>query len=103
LNIDEVIQIIRQEDEPKTVLMERFSLSDRQAEAILELKLRQIAKLEEIKIRTEQGDLADERKYLEDTLASVSLMKKLVAKELKQDAEEYGDDRRSPIVERDEA
>ena len=101
LNIDEVIQIIRHEDDPKTVLMERFALSDRQAEAILELKLRHIAKLEEMKIRTEQNELADERKSLEDTLGSMSLMKKLVAKELKQDAEKYGDDRRSPIVERD--
>ena len=103
LNIDEVIQIIRHEDDPKTVLMERFALSDRQAEAILELKLRPIAKLEEMKIRTEQNELADERKSLEDTLGSMSLMKKLVAKELKQDAEKYGDDRRSPIVERDES
>ncbi|MFN3712234.1 MAG: DNA topoisomerase IV subunit A [Alcanivoracaceae bacterium] len=103
LNIDEVIHIIRHEDEPKTVLMERFGLSDRQAEAILELKLRHIAKLEEMKIRTEQGELADERKSLEDTLGSMSLMKKLVAKELKQDAEKYGDHRRSPIVERDES
>ncbi|MCK5875583.1 MAG: DNA topoisomerase IV subunit A [Alcanivoracaceae bacterium] len=103
LNIDEVIHIIRNEDDPKTVLMERFGLSDRQAEAILELKLRHIAKLEEMKIRTEQGELADERKTLEDTLGSMSLMKKLVAKELKQDAEKYGDDRRSPIVERDES
>jgi topoisomerase-4 subunit A len=103
LNIDEVISIIRNEDDPKTVLMERFALSDRQAEAILELKLRHIAKLEEMKIRTEQNELADERKSLEDTLGSMSLMKKLVAKELKQDAEKYGDDRRSPIVERDES
>ena len=103
LNIDEVIQIIRNEDDPKSVLMERFALSDRQAEAILELKLRQIAKLEEMKIRSEQNDLADERQTLEATLGSVSLMKKLVAKELKQDAEKYGDQRRSPIVERDEA
>ena len=103
LNIDEVIHIIRNEDEPKSVLMERFGLSDRQAEAILELKLRHIAKLEEMKIRTEQSELADERKTLEDTLGSMSLMKKLVAKELKQDAEKYGDERRSPIVERDES
>src|SRR5690606_21782952 len=103
LNIDEVIHIIRNEDDPKTVLMERFGLSDRQAEAILELKLRHIAKLEEMKIRTEQNELADERQSLEDTLGSVSLMKQLVAKELKQDAEKYGDERRSPIVERDES
>jgi topoisomerase IV subunit A len=103
LNIDEVIHIIRNEDEPKAVLMERFGLSDRQAEAILELKLRHIAKLEEMKIRTEQSELADERKTLEDTLGSMSLMKKLVARELKQDAEKYGDVRRSPIVERDES
>jgi topoisomerase-4 subunit A len=103
LNIDEVIEIIRNEDKPKPVLCERFGLSDRQAEAILELKLRHLAKLEEMKIKGEQDELEDERKYLEATLGSMAKMKKLVAKELKEDAETYGDERRSPLVEREEA
>ena len=103
LNIDEVIHIIRYEDESKSVLMERFGLSDRQAEAILELKLRHLAKLEEMKIRGEQDELSKERDWLEETLGSMAKMKKLVAKELKEDAEKYGDERRSPIVERSEA
>ena len=103
LNIDEVIHIIRTEDAPKPVLMERFGISDRQAEAILELKLRHLAKLEERKIRGEQDELNEEREYLETTLGSMAKMKKLVAKELKNDAEKYGDDRRSPLVERDDA
>ncbi|MDF1782464.1 MAG: DNA topoisomerase IV subunit A [Alcanivoracaceae bacterium] len=103
LNIDEVIRIIRYEEEPKTTLMERFSLSDKQAEAILELKLRHLAKLEEMKIRGEQEELQIERDYLEKTLGSMPLMKKLVAKEIKEDAEKYGDDRRSPLVIRGEA
>ena len=103
LNIDEVIHIIRTEDAPKPVLMERFGISDRQAEAILELKLRHLAKLEEMKIRGEQDELNEEREYLETTLGSMAKMKKLVAKELKDDAEKYGDDRRSPLVERDDA
>src|SRR5690606_39029552 len=103
LNIDEVIRIIRYEDDPKTTLMERFSLSDRQAEAILELKLRHLAKLEEMKIRGEQQELQEEREWLEKTLGSMALMKKLVAKEIKEDAEKYGDERRSPLIEREEA
>ncbi|WP_101674734.1 DNA topoisomerase IV subunit A [Alloalcanivorax mobilis] len=103
LNIDEVIEIIRREDAPKPVLMERFGLSDRQAEAILELKLRHLAKLEEMKIRGEQDELAEERIWLEETLGSTAKMKKLIAKELKEDAELYGDERRSPLVERGEA
>ena len=103
LNIDEVIRIIRFEDDPKTTLMERFSLSDRQAEAILELKLRHLAKLEEMKIRGEQEELQAERDTLEKTLGSMALMKKLVGKEIKEDAEKYGDDRRSPLIERGEA
>jgi topoisomerase IV subunit A len=103
LNIDEVIRIIRSEDEPKPVLMERFSLTATQAEAILELKLRHLAKLEEMKIRGEQGALADERKRLEKTLNSKVRLKTLVKKELMADAKTYGDRRRSPIVERREA
>jgi len=103
LNIDEVIAIIRAEDKPKPVLMKRFKISDRQAEAILELKLRQLAKLEEIKIRTEQDELSEERKALEKTLGSAARLKTLLKKELQADAEAYGDDRRSPLVKREEA
>jgi topoisomerase-4 subunit A len=103
LNIDEVIEIIRREDQPKAVLMERFSLSDRQAEAILELKLRHLAKLEEMKIRGEQDELRDERTTLEDTLGSMAKMKKLIARELEEDMNQYGDERRSPLVERGDA
>ncbi|PKM10558.1 MAG: DNA topoisomerase IV subunit A [Gammaproteobacteria bacterium HGW-Gammaproteobacteria-3] len=101
LNIDEVIAIIRNEDKPKPVLMERFSLSDLQAEAILELKLRHLARLEEMKIRGEQEALEKERQALEKTLASKTLLNRLIKKELEHDAEEYGDDRRSPLVARD--
>ncbi|WP_062264597.1 DNA topoisomerase IV subunit A [Endozoicomonas arenosclerae] len=103
LNIDEVIEIIRTEDKPKEVLMERFGLSDIQADAILEIKLRQLAKLEEIKIRAEQEELEDERKNLELTLSSERRLKTLVKKEIKADAEEFGDKRRSPIKVRQEA
>ena len=103
LNIDEVIAIIRSEDHPKPVLMKRFALTDIQAEAILELRLRHLAKLEEMKIRGEQEDLANERDGLEKILASPKEMNKLIRKELKQDAKDHGDDRRSPIVERMEA
>ncbi|MFZ5697472.1 MAG: DNA topoisomerase IV subunit A [Pseudomonadota bacterium] len=103
LNIDEVIHIIRTADEAKFTLQERFGISERQAEAILELKLRQIAKLEEIKIRGEQAELADERKHLQEVLGSMNLLKKLVMAELKDDAKKYGDNRRSPIIERAEA
>ncbi len=100
LNIDEVIHIIRTEEEPKPVLMARFGLSDEQAEAILELKLRHLAKLEEMKIRGEQDELAQERDALEKTLSSEARLKTLVKKELIADAETYGDARRSPLVER---
>lgn len=103
LNIDEVIQIIRTEDKPKPVLMERFKLSDRQAEAILELKLRNLAKLEEMKIKAEQEELAEEREGLEKTLGSSARLKTLIKNEIMQDAETYGDDRRSPLVQREEA
>ncbi|MFT6220760.1 MAG: topoisomerase-4 subunit A [Candidatus Endobugula sp.] len=103
LNIDEVIHIIRTEDKPKQVFMERFGVTDIQAEAILELKLRQIAKLEEVKIRGEQDELATEGQWLEGILASATKLKNLVRKELETIAEKYGNDRRSPIVVRGEA
>ncbi len=100
LNIDEVIHIIRTEDHPKPVLMERFGITDLQAEAILELKLRHLAKLEEMKIRGEQDELEKERQALEKTLGSDRLLNRLIRKEIEVDAEKYGDARRSPIVER---
>ncbi|MDA1106802.1 MAG: DNA topoisomerase IV subunit A [Proteobacteria bacterium] len=100
LNIDEIIAIIRREDQPKPVLMKRFKLSDAQAEAILELKLRHLAKLEEVKIRAEQKELATERDSLEKTLASKARLKTLLHKELTECAERYGDARRAPLVER---
>ena len=103
LNIDEVIEIIRTYDKPKPELMQRFLLSDKQAEAILELKLRHLAKLEEIKIRGEQDELAAERDKLQTLLGSDRRLKTLIKKEILADAENYGDDRRSPIVERSEA
>ena len=103
LNIDEVIRIIRENDEPKPVLIERFLLTDRQAEAILELKLRHLAKLEEFKIRAEQDELNKEREYLQGILGSESKLTKLIRTELIADAKKYGDDRRSPIVQREEA
>ncbi|CAH0534394.1 DNA topoisomerase 4 subunit A [Vibrio stylophorae] len=103
LNIDEVIEIIRSEDNPKAELMARFGLSDKQAEAILEIKLRQLAKLEEIKIRGEQDELSKERDKLEQLLGSERRMSTLLKKEILADAKTYGDDRRSPLVERHEA
>ena len=103
LNIDEVIAIIRNNDEPKPVLMERFRISDEQAEAILELKLRHLAQLEEMKIRAEQEELQLERDKLQATLGSERRMKTLLKKELQEDITAYGDDRRSPIVQRDAA
>lgn len=98
LNIDEVIAIIREEDKPKPVLMERFGLSDLQAESVLELKLRHLARLEEMKIRTEQAELEAERQKLEKILGSAARLKTLVKKELLADAETYGDERKSPLV-----
>ncbi|MDO6680929.1 MULTISPECIES: DNA topoisomerase IV subunit A [unclassified Oceanobacter] len=103
LNIDEVIEIIREEDQPKPALMARFGISDKQAEAILELKLRHLAKLEEMNIRGEQDELEKERQYLEKTLGSERRLKTLIKKEISADAERYGDDRRSPLVVRAEA
>ena len=103
LNIDEVIEIIRNNDEPKPILMERFLLSDAQAEAILDLKLRHLARLEEMKIRAEQKELEEERDKLEALLNSPRRLTTLIRKELEEDAEKYGDDRRSPLVEREVA
>ncbi|MBT0730406.1 DNA topoisomerase IV subunit A [Rosenbergiella nectarea] len=103
LNIDEVIEIIRNEDEPKRALIARFGLSETQAEAILELKLRHLARLEEMKIRGEQQDLEKERDELQALLASERKMNTLLKKELQADAKLYGDDRRSPLQERSEA
>jgi topoisomerase-4 subunit A len=103
LNLDEVIRIVRREDEPKPVLMQRFKLSGEQAEAILETKLRQLAKLEEMKIRSEQAELAAERAELEKTLKSPARLRKLVRDELLADAAKHGDARRTRIVEREAA
>ncbi len=103
LNIDEVIKIVRTEDKPKPALIKRFKITDRQAEAILDLKLRQLAKLEEIQIKTEQKNLAEERKSLEETLGSAARMTTLIRKELEALREKFGDERRSPIVKRESA
>jgi len=100
LNLDEVIRIIRSEEEPKPALIARFGLSDIQAEAILETRLRQLARLEEMKIRGEQKDLAAESAELERILKSKARLRKLVREELVAAAEEFGDERRSRIVER---
>jgi len=103
LNLDEVIEIIRTEDDPKAVLMARFGITDIQADAILDTKLRHLAKLEEMKIRGEQEELEKEREKLEQLLGSERRLNTLLKKEIKADAEKYGDDRRSPLVERAEA
>jgi topoisomerase-4 subunit A len=103
LNIDEVIHIIRTEDKPKPALMARFGLSDPQAEAVLELKLRNLAKLEEISIHSEQDELAKERNALQKLLGSAARLKTLIKKELLAVAEKFGDERRSPLVAREEA
>ncbi|WP_448507117.1 DNA topoisomerase IV subunit A [Immundisolibacter sp.] len=100
LNIDEVIAIIRYEDHPKAVLMERFALSDIQAEAILELKLRHLAQLEETRLTGERDELAAERDHLQGTLDSDKLLRGLIRGEIKADAEKYGDPRRCLLVER---
>lgn len=103
LNIDEIITIIRQEDSPKEILIRRFQLSEAQAEAILDLKLRHLAKLEEIKIHAEQDELSQERERIEKTLASEKRLRTLLKQEITQDAKTYGDNRRSPFVLRKEA
>jgi len=100
LNLDEVIRIVRTEDDPKAALIARFQLSEAQAEAILETKLRHLARLEEMKIRGEQAELAKERDSLEKLLGSKAKLKKLVRDEIIADAEKYGDERRSKLVAR---
>ena len=103
LNMDEVIEIIRSEDHPKPVLMQRFGITEIQADYILDTRLRQLARLEEMKIRGEQDELAKEQAQLQGLLGSETKLKNLVRKELIADAKTYGDERRSPLVERDEA
>jgi len=103
LNLDEVIRIIRREDEPKPVLMKRFRLSEEQAEEILNTRLRHLARLEEMKIREEQKALAAEREELEALLKSKARLKRLVASEIREDAEKHGDERRTHIIEREAA
>jgi len=103
LNLDEVIRIIRREDEPKPVLMKRFKLSEEQTEEILNTRLRHLAKLEEMKIREEQKALALERDELEALLKSKAKLKKLIAAEIRADADKYGDERRTRIIEREAA
>jgi len=100
LDLDEVIRIIRTEDEPKAVFMARFELTDAQADYILNTRLRQLARLEEMKIRAEQETLAEERDRLQELLASERLLRQLIGEEIRQDADRYGDERRSPLVER---
>ena len=100
LNLDEVIHIIRTEDEPKAKLMQRFTLSEEQTDYILDTRLRQLARLEEMKIRGEQQLLAEERDDLQKTLESSRRLKQLIRKEISEDAEKYGDARRSKLVER---
>jgi topoisomerase-4 subunit A len=103
LNLDEVIRIIRESDEPKPVLMKKFNLTDTQAEAILQIRLRQLARLEEIRIKDEKRELEKEGAWIEKTLASNQRLKTLMKKELSEDAQKYGDDRKTLIVERKEA
>ena len=103
LNLDEIIRIIRDSEDPKKELISRFELTERQAEAILEIRLRQLAKLEEIKIMSEKDKLEDERKRLEKILSSDELMKKEIKKEIRTDMKKYGDPRVSPIKEREDA
>ncbi|MGB5261523.1 MAG: DNA topoisomerase IV subunit A [Gammaproteobacteria bacterium] len=100
LNLDEVIHIIRTEDKPKPVLMERFRLSEDQVNYILDTRLRQLARLEEMKIKGEQQELAVERDDLEKILGSSQRLRTLIKKEINADIETYGDDRRSALVER---
>ncbi|MFW2374553.1 MAG: DNA topoisomerase IV subunit A [Gammaproteobacteria bacterium] len=103
LNIDEVIKIIRENDKPKPVLMKRFKLTELQTDYILDTRLRQLARLEEMKIREEQEELALEKAQLEKLLSSDQRLKTLIKKEILDDAETYGDKRRSPIVAREAA
>lgn len=103
LNLDEVIKIIRESDEPKSALMARFNLTERQADAILETKLRHLAKLEEMKLKAEADELDKEREHLEKILASDQRLRKLVKDEIAADRDQFGDERRSPIIERQDS
>jgi topoisomerase-4 subunit A len=103
LNIDEVIRIVRTEDEPKPILMARFALSEAQADYVLNTRLRQLARLEEIKIRAEQAELMEERARLESILSDELALKRLIAEEIRADVEKHGDARRSPLVTRSAA
>jgi len=100
LNLDEVIRIVRSEDEPKPALIARFKLSEEQADYILETRLRQLARLEEMKINAERDELEEERARINVVLNSKARLKTLIKDELREDAKKYGDDRRSPLVER---
>jgi topoisomerase-4 subunit A len=103
LHLDEVIRIIRKSDEPEQELMRRFKLSAEQVEAILQIRLRQLARLEELKLKKEKSELEAEKREIEEVLASEARLKRLLKKELKADAEKFGDPRRTRIVERKEA
>jgi len=103
LNLDEVIRIVRSEDEPKPVLMARFKLSEEQTDYILETRLRQLARLEEMKINAERDQLEEERARINVLLKSPAKLKGLIKEELRADAAKFGDERRSPLVKRDAA
>jgi topoisomerase-4 subunit A len=103
LNLDEVIRVIRQSDEPKGELIKKFKLSEVQAEAILRIRLRQLARLEEIKVKAKKKALTKEKDWIEKTLASNQRLKTLMKKELREDGKKHGDARRTLIVERQEA
>lgn len=103
LNLDEVIEIVRTEDKPREVLMQRFDLTEEQANYILDTRLRQLARLEEMKIRGEQDELQKERDTIVKTLGSARMMKTLIKKDMLQVLKEHGDERRSPIVTREES
>lgn len=103
LNIDEVIRIIREEEQPKQAMVARFGITEIQADAILDLKLRHLARLEEFKIRSEQNELEEERVSLEEILGSADKMRQLIREEIETTAKEFGDERRSPIMQRAEA
>lgn len=103
LNLEEVIEIIRQNDNPKPILQQKFNLSDEQIEYILETKLRQLARLEEMKLKAEQDKLLNEKQDLEELLSNENKLKALIKKEIKEDTKQYGDQRLCPVVEREEA
>ncbi len=98
LNLDEVIRIVRTEDEPKPILIKRFKLDEEQADYILETRLRQLARLEEMKLNAERDELEEERAKINVTLSSKARLKTLIKDELKADAKKHGDERRSPII-----